>query len=459
MAFPLRVSVTPDRLDASPGEALTVEVAVRNTSDIVEHYVIDLLGLPPGATARPEPEVTKLRPGESGAATVRLAIPQQPPAPAGHYPLGVLVRSRYREDVSRCEDLPLTVAPLHRIAVRVAPEVATGRGSARYTVEVANTGNTRVRLRLDATDPERRVGSSFQPGELDLVPGTAAQALLSVRAPVPWNREKQRALKVAATGVGVHGEMNVTFVQRPRFASKLARVAGMVGAVLVMGGAVVAAALILRPEEKPTVTPTPVASAGLNPTTGQPIPVPTTEGAPSAPAVPTTGAATPTGAGPNAVGTPRTVDLTRPGGQPGSGIIASDAFRDQGILLSGDPDRDGPPECLDATAVAIQRDAGGNSFLTAAKPNDPTACTFVPVQIRFVDPASSAKVVLGGSGNRRLEVSYRDLSQSIETDLEGTDDGRHGGIDFVVVRGLPADLTNVPPAAAVRGITFAPMQR
>jgi hypothetical protein len=188
--------------------------------------------------------------------------------------------------------------------------------------------------------------------------------------------------------------------------------------------------------------------------------VPTAAVTPPTPTPQTTGAATPTtAAAPGTAATPRTVDLTRPGGAAGSGIVASDAFRSEGILLSGRPDPDGPAECLDATAVAIQRDGSGATFLTAAKPDDPTACNFVPVQIRFVDPAASAKVVLGGTGNRRLEVYYRDLSHSLETDLEGADDGRRGGIDFVMVRGLPADLTSTPPVTAIRTITFAPLAR
>src|SRR5918912_1647927 len=95
MPLPLRVSVSPDRADTTSGAELTLDVTIRNTSDIVEHYVVDVLGAPPGASARVEPEVTKLRPGETGSASVRLALPERPPAPAGLYTLGVLVHSRY----------------------------------------------------------------------------------------------------------------------------------------------------------------------------------------------------------------------------------------------------------------------------------------------------------------------------------------------------------------------------
>jgi hypothetical protein len=463
MAMPLRVTVAPDRLDASPGDALTVDVTIRNTSDVVEHYVVEVLGLPDGSTAHAEPEVTKLRPGETGSATVTFTIRKQPPAPAGSQVLGVLVRSRYREEASRCEELPLTVAPIDEVAVRVEPEVATGKRSVRYAVDVTNQGNTPLRLRLTATDPERRVVPAFQPSIVELSPGAHARATLSVSAPVPWNREKQRALKIEAAGVGVSGRANATFVQRPRLASRLARVGGMVGGVLVLAAAVVAAALIVNPgEPKEGGTPTPQAGVGQ---ATAPAVVPTgppstaaapSSAAPSAAATPTAGAAS-TSAGAGAVG-PREIDLTRPFAAAGGGIIPSDAFRQEGITLSGLPDRDGPAECAAATAPAVRADGAGGWFVTAALPDDPAACNYVPVQIRFTEKAAAVEVVLAKEGKRRMEVFYRDLSHTVEDDLKAEDDGRHGGIDYVVIRGIPADLTPEPPPAGVKILRYTPFQ-
>src|SRR4051812_8310481 len=183
MALPLRVTVSPDRIEAASGDSHTLDVTVRNTSDIVEHYVIDVEGLPNGSSARAEPELTKLRPGETGVAKVHLTVPAEPPTAAGLYTMGVVVHSRYRKDVSRCEEIPLTVAPVEKVTVRVEPEVAAGGRFAQYSVEVVNDGNTPVGLRLTSTDPERHVESTFQPPTLNLPPSTSAQSVLSVEAP------------------------------------------------------------------------------------------------------------------------------------------------------------------------------------------------------------------------------------------------------------------------------------
>lgn len=470
MALPMRVTLSPDRVDAGPGDAVAIEVTVRNTSDIVEHYVIDTLGLPDGAVASSEPDVTKLRPGETGTATVRLAVGNEPPAAAGLYVLGVVVRSRYRDEVSRCEELPLSVAQVDSVMVRVEPEIATGGRSAQYTVEVANGGNTPVRLRLSSTDPERKVTAAFQPPTLDLPPGAVGRAHLSVRAAVPWNKEKQRALRVEAAGVDakgdtVKGDGGATFVQRPRFASKLTRIAGMIGAVLVLAGAVVAAAVISSGGDEPESKPTPASDVGNSPAAPPnqgPSPA-ASPGAPSAAPSPTatspSATAAPTSPTPStaAIATPRQIDLTRPGGKPASGVLASDAFIADGLILGGAPDPDAT-QCQDATAVAVRGEDASSRFLTAARPDDPAACNQIPVQIRFRDGASSVQVMLGGRGTRRMEVAYRDLSRTIETDLQASDDGRHGGIDYVIIRGLPEGPANPePPPAAVRTVTFTPM--
>jgi hypothetical protein len=463
MVFALRVTVAPDRLDAASGESFDLAVTVRNTSDIVEHYAIDVLGLPPGANAVADPEVTKLRPGETGSATVRLTLQQDPPTPAGYYILGVLAHSRYREEVSRCEELPLTVRPEERVNIRVAPEVATGGRSARYAVEVANVGNTPLRLRLSSTDPERRVQSSFQPPGLDLMPGATAQALMSVSAPIPWSKEVQRQLRIEAAGTGVEGTGAATFVQRPRFASKLTRVAGMLLAVLVLAGAVLGAALIARKANEPAVGPDAAASGPPDPDSGQqggqsptpPAASPTAPGGES-PSPGASASAPPGGGGP---AEPVTIDLTGPPA-PQSGLVPSDAFQDKGITLSGlvEPGKT-PPECADASAVVVDRQSPGAPFITPTRPDNQDQCRFVPLQIRFVQPAAAVVIELGGVGERRLEVSYRNLSVDVSPDLRAVDDGEKGGIDFVVIRPKSPDLSAELPATAVKSVTFTPLVR
>jgi hypothetical protein len=465
MVFALRVSVSPDRIEAGSGESFNVSVTVRNTSDIVEHYVIETLGLPPGAQVSCDPEVTKLRPGETGAANVRVTLQQDPPTPAGYYIVGMLARSRYRHDVSRCEELPLSVRPEERVAIRVAPEVATGGRTARYAVEVGNAGNTPVRLRLAATDPERRVTSVFQPSELDLPPGATGQAVLSVSAPIPWSKETQRLLTIEAAGAGVGGTGTATFAQRPRFASKLTRVAGMLAAVLLLAGAVLGAALIARKANEqpaaapsPAGAPTPGGAPGNNAQASPSAPPTATPTAPAGASPTADGGAGATTAPPAGAAQPVTIDLTQPPGGVQNGQIPSDAFREQGLIIGGAPDPGDPAQCADANAIVVDQESPNGPFITAARPDQPTECRSVAVQIRFLQPVAAVEVTLGGQGTRRMEVKHRDLfSQVVTNNLTASDDGRHNGIDYITVRGQPADRTAEAPPAAIKSIRFTPL--
>lgn len=453
MALPLRVTVSIDRIDAAPGDRFNFDVTVRNTSDIVEHYVVEMLGLPAGATARVEPDVAKLRPGETATATVQLVVPEQSPAAAGLYTLGVLVHSRYRPEVSRCEEFPLTLAAVDDLAVRVDPEVATGGRSARYTVQVTNGGNLPVRLALGASDPERRVAASFEPPVLDLPQGATAHSFLAVHAPVPWNKEKQRVLTVEAVGGGARGTGTATFVQRPRFASRLVRTAGMVGAVVAVVGAVLAGALIARGDDEPDPGATgPPGAATSAPAVAAPAsPSAAASPSPSAPA--TTEAPSPTGPPPP---DPQVVDVTRPFGEPANGVLDDEAFRRRGLLIAGAPDPGVREECANAFSVAVTGDANRGRSLSAALSGDETRCTDVPVQIRLRVSVSTIQVtVAGDEKTRQLEVFYKDNTRIVENDLTVTPEERRTEIDFLVVRGIPAPDGTVP-AAQILDVRFTP---
>lgn len=448
MAVPLRVELTPDRASAAPGDAFAFQVSVRNTSDVVEHYGLELLGLPQNTGARLEPDVIKLRPGETGTAAVRLTLGVEPPAVAGVYTVGVLARSKYRPEISRCEELTVDVAVVQQVGLQVAPEVAVGKRTAKYRVQVVNSGNVPVRLLLAATDPERRAKSRFNPPMLALQAGDAQEVALAVRAPVPWNRETQRALKIEAGGDGAYGAAPATFLQRPRFASTLARVGGAVAALAVIAGAILGSALIARAVNAPDPTPTlPVAI----PSVGVPNPLkpsgPASSPAASSPGVPSSAAASsspPVAAGAGV----KEVDLTR----TGVGPVPSDAFRGDGLIVSGNPDQGGDAACVNATALAVR---GTPPSLASALPDKPDLCATAPIQLRFLAKASKVELVYAGPGDRKIEVNFKDYSRTTVTGSAVTDDGSHGGIDFIVVSGVVASGPPVGPA--LKAVKFVPL--
>lgn len=416
MAVPVRVTVSPERVSAASGDSPSVTVTIRNTSDIVDHYEIGVTGLPEGGGFRAEPDVTKLRPGESGEVTVHIVVAADPPAPAGEHTLGVVVRSRYRPDVSRCEEVTLTIAPIEEVTLRIEPELVTGGRFAHYSVAVTNDGNTPVALRLSSTDPERHVAATFQPATLDLLPGASARSTMAVSAPIPWSKEKKRTLKINADGAGVTSEGSATFVQRPRFAPGVIRTAGVVGAVLVLAGAIVAAAVLDQQGEAPeaaATTPAVPAATGVLVASTAPTPEP------------------PPAEGPPPDSPPLTVPLVadRPVGER----VDAGAFA--GLTLGGLTTNTG--ECTASTSLVVRADDTG-SFLTAALPADLATCNTEGVHIRFTGGAASVTVVMAGGGVGTMRVVFLDGEdekvQLTPPNVLTADGAGHKGIDFVQVQ-------------------------
>jgi hypothetical protein len=370
----------------------------------------------------------------------------------------VLARSRYRPEISRCEELTLDVAVVQQIGLQVAPEVATGKRTAKYQVQVANSGNVPVRLLLAATDPERRAKSRFNPPMLALPAGGTETVALAVRAPVPWNRETQRALKIEAGGDGAYGAATATFLQRPRFASTLARIGGAVAALGIIAGAILGSALIAQAVNEPEPTPTETVVA--NPSQGgdpaKPPSLPPSAAQPSA-SGPVSGSA-PGSASGSASSTPpvaanglKEVDLTR----TGAGPVPSDAFRPDGLIISGNPDQGGDAACVNATALAVRGADAAGRFLASSLPDKPETCNTSPIQIRFLAKASRVELVFVGPGERKIEVNFKDYSRMTVTGTSVTDDGSHGGIDFIVVSGVANSGPEVSPA--LKSVKFIPL--
>ncbi|PBC75977.1 hypothetical protein BX265_0673 [Streptomyces sp. TLI_235] len=368
MSNPLTLSITPAQITVHPGGSADVIVTVVNSSTLVSHYEPLVVGLPSADRHRAEPAQLELNPQRSGTVTLRISVPAEGEPYAGRYVLGVVVRKVRDRTASRCEELTLTVPAQPALALSVHPEIVRGGPAAHYEVAVRNTGNTPLSVRLGLEDSENRVTAVFSPPVLTLSPGASADAELDVGAAAPWSgRELRRALRVTALGDRAKAEQQVAFLQRPRVNPAVLRVAGAAVGVLVMAAAVLGAALLVRggrPQTPPTTPPAPTPSS-------------------SSPA-------NPSPRGPRS----RLVDFGR---QRGDQLVAADHYTADGIALSTVLDQ-APPECADATALALRTVTGLGTFLTSSRPNGVDLCNTVPVRIDFAAPARAVRLTFGGKG-------------------------------------------------------------
>ncbi len=414
-----KVMVAPDRVTVRPGESVGVEVTIQNTSQAVEHYGPTIVGLPRDDLFGCEPSVVKLRPGESGTVQVSINIPERPAPDAGLYTLGVLVRSPYQRQVSRCEELRMDVQPAPALTVEAQPEVIAGGPDASYTLRVANEGNTVVAVTLSGSDAERKVGFSFRPRAVQIAPNSSAPASVTVRARAPWSgQEARRTLTIRASATpDLAAERTVTFVQKPRIPGGPMRVVGVAAAVAVLAGATIAGALMSKARQ--AANPAPAANQPAQ--VALPPVAPGVSTAPAGktnPATPPPAATTAAGGGKPAASGPVTPGKTAvadftvlPDGQPaGNRFIPGDFYAASGVKLSSVVEL-APAACKDATAVALRTVPGVGAFLTSSSTTNVAGCNILPVKMVFAAPATSVRLVYVPNGTPyKMRVELADGS-------------------------------------------------
>ncbi|MGW1595180.1 COG1470 family protein [Streptomyces sp. NPDC002343] len=177
----------------APGDIATTTVTVRNDSDIVEAYSLEVVG-DCAAWSTVEPARVSLYPGTSETVTVRLEPPRSPEVRAGEVPLGVRVLPAEHPESVRVLETVVHIGAFHELHSELAPRRRRGWLRGRYRLAVRNQGNTPVRVGFTAGQAGEELSFAFAPAEQALEPGESAEIGLRVRtgkpvwfgAPVVW---------------------------------------------------------------------------------------------------------------------------------------------------------------------------------------------------------------------------------------------------------------------------------
>ncbi|WP_328504931.1 hydrolytic protein [Streptomyces sp. NBC_00457] len=177
----------------TPGEIATTTLTVRNDSDIVEAYNLEVVGdCAPWTTV--EPARVSLYPGTSETVTLRLAPPRSPEIRAGEKPLGVRVLPTEHPESVRVLETTVHIQAFHELQTELAPRRRRGWLRGRYKLAVRNQGNTPVQVGFTPGQAGEELGFAFTPEQPKLEPGESTEVGLRVRtakpvwfgAPVVW---------------------------------------------------------------------------------------------------------------------------------------------------------------------------------------------------------------------------------------------------------------------------------
>ncbi|MEV7444883.1 hydrolytic protein [Streptomyces sp. NPDC091204] len=168
----------------TPGGTASTSLTVRNDSDIVEAYRLEVVG-DCAAWATVEPERVSLYPGTSETVTIRLAPPRSPQVRAGDVPLAVRVLPTEHPEAVRVPETTVHVEEFREVRAESAPKRRRGWLRGRYRLAVRNEGNCPVQLGFTPAQPGEELKFAFTPATQKLEPGESAEVGLRVRTGKP----------------------------------------------------------------------------------------------------------------------------------------------------------------------------------------------------------------------------------------------------------------------------------
>ncbi|MFD0225979.1 COG1470 family protein [Streptomyces hirsutus] len=168
----------------APGGTATTSLTVRNDSDIVEAYSLEVVGDCASWTTV-EPARVSLYPGTSETVTIRLEPPRSPEIRAGELPLAVRVLPIEHPDAVRVPETTVHVEEFHELRTELRPRRRRGWLRGRYRLAVRNEGNAPVQVGFTPGQAGEELAFAFNPAEPKLEPGESVEVGLRVRTGKP----------------------------------------------------------------------------------------------------------------------------------------------------------------------------------------------------------------------------------------------------------------------------------
>jgi hypothetical protein len=173
-------SLDESSVTVEPGGEADLPVQVLNSGTIVEECRFEVVG-PCADWATVEPESLSLYPDTTGSATVKLRPPRTAQVAPGETPLGLRVVPTAGGSETVVLERSVTVRPFTEITSELVPPASSGAWRGRHKLAVDSRGNTPVTIELSARGATERSRFVFHPAEVEIPPGQAKFATLTVR--------------------------------------------------------------------------------------------------------------------------------------------------------------------------------------------------------------------------------------------------------------------------------------
>jgi hypothetical protein len=198
-------SLPTEPLAVDPGGEQSCWIKIRNTGEIVDEFVFEVLGAAAEWTELDAPSLS-LFPGEEKELKVTFRPPRRSTTPAGTVPFGLKVASRKDPDDAVVEEGLLEVAPFEQTAAELTPRTSRGRFRGKHELAFDNRGNAAVNAKLEGTDADDLLTFRFDPPALAAAPGTATFVKVKARPRKRFWRGAPKTLPFQVKIEPEHGE-------------------------------------------------------------------------------------------------------------------------------------------------------------------------------------------------------------------------------------------------------------
>jgi len=227
MADFIGVTLSQDSIEVVPGESATINITVRNDSNVVDVLYIAVEGLDPSWYQLSVVQ-SSLFPGDQASGTLTITPPKTSDAVARSYPFSV--KSTSQKDSTQSTSLPvqLEVRPFYSFEMTVLPQKATGaRGS--YKLGIKNTGNADLNIALEGLDPEDLCRFTFDHQRPRVSPGQEFEVEVEVEPGKRPFKGRAKSYRLTLTGTPDAGTAEPVSVLAELDAT--ARLPGIVGRI------------------------------------------------------------------------------------------------------------------------------------------------------------------------------------------------------------------------------------
>ncbi len=173
------IELSQGRLDLSPGDRSSVNVAITNQSKIVDHYSVSVVGVPSTWITLPTAGV-ELLPRQNGTLTFDIHPPRSSRTSAGTHRVSIALLNRQGQVVTETV-MEVVIGAFDNIALDIRPNPYQSRSGGQMVLTVENHGNAETEYRVDAVEASDSLELFVDPPEGRVAPQQSRQNIIRVR--------------------------------------------------------------------------------------------------------------------------------------------------------------------------------------------------------------------------------------------------------------------------------------